>query len=294
MRTYRNFIAITSDSRFLVWMLKFSTLRHYVEEVGAELHGEGCLTCADLYTLMQWSAGYIRRTSPSEYHNFLVPSALARVLTFGRDSRADSPPAEYPFGCKRVILDPGYLESLWRANVDLVTDPIDTITEKGVLGKSGEEYELDVLILATGFDVVSPRSDVRRSALGAHRRILQSEVGLGINVVGRNGQTVTQQVRIRLPRASRRAHSCALGRAVAVARRSPSLSRHHNFELSILLLHPRTKCRFGKCFCGIFERGTGQLHRQNDLGASRLRRIKLRVQSGSRAAVQRVHPGSLE
>lgn len=80
MRTYRNFIAITSDSRFLVWMLKFSTLRHYVEEVGAELHGEGCLTCADLYLLMQWSAGYIRRTSPPEYHNFLVPSKLPHVL----------------------------------------------------------------------------------------------------------------------------------------------------------------------------------------------------------------------
>ncbi|ORY55310.1 hypothetical protein BCR35DRAFT_322707 [Leucosporidium creatinivorum] len=132
MRSYRNWIAVTSDSRFIVWMLQFSALRHYVEE---------------------WSASYIRSQSPPKYHKFLVP--------------------KYPFGCKRVIMDPGYLNSLWRSNVELITDPISTITEKGLLGKSGQEYEFDVLILGTGFDV--------------------SEVGLGINVVGRDGKTVTEQ-----------------------------------------------------------------------------------------------------
>lgn len=70
-------------------------------------------------------------------------------------------------------MDPGYLKCLYRSNVELVTDPIETLTEKGILGKSGKEYAFDVLILATGFDV--------------------SEQGLGINVVGRNGKTVTEQ-----------------------------------------------------------------------------------------------------
>lgn len=36
MRTYRNWIAMTSDSRYLVWMLRFSWIRHYVEEVSCE------------------------------------------------------------------------------------------------------------------------------------------------------------------------------------------------------------------------------------------------------------------
>lgn len=52
-------------------------------------------------------------------------------------------------------MDPGYLQCLNEPNVELVTDPISTITEKGILGKSGKEYELDVLILGTGFSVVS-------------------------------------------------------------------------------------------------------------------------------------------
>lgn len=36
----------------------------------------------------------------------------------------------------------------------MITDPIATITPSGVTGKSGEQYDLDVLILATGFDTV--------------------------------------------------------------------------------------------------------------------------------------------
>ena len=59
-------------------------------------------------------------------------------------------------GCKRIIMDPGYLDALNRPNVDLVTSPIDTVTEKGILTKDGREYEFDVLILATGFDFVGP------------------------------------------------------------------------------------------------------------------------------------------
>ena len=57
-------------------------------------------------------------------------------------------------GCKRIIMDPGYLDALNRPNVDLVTSPIDTVTEKGILTKDGREHEFDVLILATGFDFV--------------------------------------------------------------------------------------------------------------------------------------------
>lgn len=78
---------------------------------------------------------HITQTAPAKYHGFLIPN--------------------YPLGCKRVILDPGYLQCLNNDNVDLITDPIDTITEKGIKVKDGKEYELDVIILGTGFSVVS-------------------------------------------------------------------------------------------------------------------------------------------
>ncbi|MET9328110.1 FAD-dependent oxidoreductase [Tsukamurella sp. NPDC003166] len=58
-----------------------------------------------------------------------------------------------PFG-KRILLDNGWYRTLLRDNVELVTDTIDSITEKGIRLASGREVELDVIVYATGFDVV--------------------------------------------------------------------------------------------------------------------------------------------
>ena len=57
----------------------------------------------------------------------------------------------YPIGCKRILISDDYFEAMQKENVELVTDPIDAVTEKGVRTKEGTEREIDVLILATGF-----------------------------------------------------------------------------------------------------------------------------------------------
>ncbi|TAM09753.1 MAG: NAD(P)/FAD-dependent oxidoreductase [Nevskiaceae bacterium] len=64
-------------------------------------------------------------------------------------------PRDYGFGTRRVPLDSGYFETFNRDNVTLVDvkpDPIECITESGLRLTSGQEYPLDILILATGFD----------------------------------------------------------------------------------------------------------------------------------------------
>ncbi len=64
----------------------------------------------------------------------------------------------HPFGVKRPSLEQNYYDLYNQDNVRLVDvkeHPIQRITEKGVLTADGEEYELDLLILATGFDAVS-------------------------------------------------------------------------------------------------------------------------------------------
>ncbi|KAJ1308236.1 hypothetical protein OPQ81_003951 [Rhizoctonia solani] len=77
----------------------------------------------------------MRSLAPPEYHKQLTPN--------------------YPFGCKRVIFDPGYLGALSRPNVDMEWDPIATITPNGIETKSGKRHRLDVIAFATGFDVIS-------------------------------------------------------------------------------------------------------------------------------------------
>ncbi|WP_241962146.1 flavin-containing monooxygenase [Rhodococcus opacus] len=64
-------------------------------------------------------------------------------------------PADYGFGTHRVPLENGYLEVYLRENVELVgvkNNPIKRVVESGIELADGSVYELDVIIMATGFD----------------------------------------------------------------------------------------------------------------------------------------------
>ena len=82
-------------------------------------------------------------------------------------------PTTYPIGGKRLCIGNGYYEMYNRRNVTLVdvkTAPIVEFTEAG-LRTEGAEYELDVIIMATGFDAVTgamTRIDIE----GCERRTL--------------------------------------------------------------------------------------------------------------------------
>ncbi|KAF8324919.1 uncharacterized protein EI90DRAFT_3129469 [Cantharellus anzutake] len=87
---------------------------------------------------------YIRQQAPKQLHDDLMPN--------------------YPLGCKRIVRDSGYLNSLNRPNVEVIWDPITEIAADGVVTKPNQPsnsgvdsdtrttHTLDVLILATGFD----------------------------------------------------------------------------------------------------------------------------------------------
>lgn len=84
----------------------------------------------------------------------------------------------YNFLCKRPLFSDEFLPAFNRPNVTLVdTDGrgVERITETGIVA-NGEEYPLDLIILATGFDVGAP----------------PHKVG-GYEVVGRDGQTLADR-----------------------------------------------------------------------------------------------------
>lgn len=67
-------------------------------------------------------------------------------------------PKGYPFGSKRLVLEIDYYRTFNRDNVDLVdvgADPIARIEGREVVLESGARHELDVLVLATGFDALT-------------------------------------------------------------------------------------------------------------------------------------------
>ncbi|MDE2747964.1 MAG: NAD(P)/FAD-dependent oxidoreductase [Chloroflexota bacterium] len=73
---------------------------------------------------------------------------------------------DYTIHCKRPVLDSGYFETYNRANVllvDINAAPIQAITPDGIR-TSDADYDLDLIVLATGFDAMTGallRIDIR-------------------------------------------------------------------------------------------------------------------------------------
>lgn len=70
------------------------------------------------------------------------------------DLRAKLRP-NYRAGCKRLVFSGEYYSAVQRPNVELVTDNILVMDANGVILNTGRAIELDVLVLATGFDATA-------------------------------------------------------------------------------------------------------------------------------------------
>lgn len=58
----------------------------------------------------------------------------------------------YKVGCKRLIMSGNFYQAIQQPNAELVTEPIARIEPEGIRTADGRLHELDVLVLATGFD----------------------------------------------------------------------------------------------------------------------------------------------
>lgn len=86
----------------------------------------------------------------------------------GRPDLIDKCLPTYPPYGKRILLDKGWYATLRKSNVDLVTTPIDSFDETGIRTSGGNHYDVDVVIVATGFNV--------------------TDHAARLNVTGRNGR----------------------------------------------------------------------------------------------------------
>ena len=99
----------------------------------------------------QFATAFLERTVPD--------AALRRALT-----------PDYPFRCKRVLLGDDFYLALQQDHVELVTEPINRVTENTVITAAGDVVEVDAIVLATGFET--------------------SEYLSGIEIVGADGTTL--------------------------------------------------------------------------------------------------------
>jgi len=141
-----------------------------------------------------WLANYQDMFFNKESNEVIADYLKRKIRATVKDPKvADKlTPKGYYYGTKRQPLDTNYFETFNKDNVLLVDaksdGPIEEITEKGIRA-GGKEYELDIIVFATGFDAMTgPLKALNLK--GRDGRTLDKEWAdgphtyLGISVVG--------------------------------------------------------------------------------------------------------------
>jgi cation diffusion facilitator CzcD-associated flavoprotein CzcO len=82
----------------------------------------------------------------------LFTGYMTRMLTkLGREDLIEKVVPDYPVGCKRIAYSKIYLEGLARNNVVVERSEIAQVKSNSIVTENGQENEIDVLVLATGF-----------------------------------------------------------------------------------------------------------------------------------------------
>jgi cation diffusion facilitator CzcD-associated flavoprotein CzcO len=108
-------------------------------------------------------------TTPSWRRNLVQWFARVSLRAQIRDRqlRAALTPDYQPL-CKRQVVSGSYYQAITAPNARLVTDPIDTFTPSGVRTSSGEDHDVDLVVLATGFhahNYMRPMSIIGRDGI---------------------------------------------------------------------------------------------------------------------------------
>lgn len=89
-------------------------------------------------------------SSLNDAYRKMFNTYIGAQLDGDADLIAKTTPAFPPFG-KRLLIDNGWYRTLRRDNVELLVDSIARLTPTGLVTANGEEREIDVLALCTGF-----------------------------------------------------------------------------------------------------------------------------------------------
>jgi len=89
-----------------------------------------------------------------------------RAVVRDKQAREGLMPDYGPLG-KRPTLSNSFLQAFNRDNVELVTDPIEKIVPEGIVTRDGRLFEVDAIVLATGYHLFSdPESYVEGAVVG--------------------------------------------------------------------------------------------------------------------------------
>jgi 4-hydroxyacetophenone monooxygenase len=101
----------------------------------------------------EWAGTNTAINSTNDFHRSYFTRYIDSEIGDRPELREKVVPLYPPFG-KRMLQDNGWYKTLLRDNVELLTDGIAAVSAGEVMTSAGESVPADVIVLATGFDVV--------------------------------------------------------------------------------------------------------------------------------------------
>jgi cation diffusion facilitator CzcD-associated flavoprotein CzcO len=123
----------------------------------------------------RWQIWKFHHDNTATFVDDPVVAARTHVATsFLERTVADEPlrrelTPDYPFRCKRVLLGDDYYRALQQDNVELVTDPIGGVAQTSLTTATGRKFDVDVMVLATGFETSRYLSGIDVIGTGGQR-----------------------------------------------------------------------------------------------------------------------------
>ena len=106
----------------------------------------------------------------NDAHRRALSAYIESELGERRDLLDKVMPTYPPFG-KRMLLDNGWFRAVGREHVTLDTDGVGEVRKQSIVSRVGNEYDVDIIVWATGFDVVrflAPMEIVGRNGVRLH------------------------------------------------------------------------------------------------------------------------------
>ena len=84
--------------------------------------------------LAQISTEYVKKAAPAKYHELIIPTYRTCLIPYENPIGVNTSTA---LGCRRIVRDQGYLQSLSRPNVRLTFDNITYVEPAGIITETG-------------------------------------------------------------------------------------------------------------------------------------------------------------
>lgn len=107
------------------------------------------------YDLMQAQSSHARTTGRANRRRKQVATQFVQSSLASRPELLEHTTPNFPFEARRTVVSDTYYPALLDPKVTLVPHGVKELTRTGAIDANGDEHELDMIVLATGFDAAN-------------------------------------------------------------------------------------------------------------------------------------------